>query len=137
MPPPPRRSCASSSLPPGKAAASPDLARSRPRSPAALPARSGVRTRRGSCREGLVEQDLDARQLLALEQLERGAASGRESVDPPGEAELLQGGNRVAAADDRLSRRVGNRLGDGAGARREGLELEGPHRSVPEHGARA
>ena len=52
-----------------------------------------------------------------------------------GKPELLQRGDRVAAADHGRARRRGDRLGDGAGAGRERLQLEGAHRPVPEHGA--
>src|ERR671914_2563063 len=41
----------------------------------------------------------DAGELLALEKLERGAAPRRNPVDPLGQAELLDGADRVAAAD--------------------------------------
>src|SRR5207244_12599223 len=49
----------------------------------------------------------DTRQLLALEQLERGAASGREPGDVVGESELGQRARRVGAADDRMPVRAG------------------------------
>ena len=42
-----------------------------------------------------------AGELLALEQLERGAAAGGDPRDAVGEAELVQRPHRVAAADDR------------------------------------
>ena len=49
------------------------------------------------------------------------------------EAELAYGGRGVAAADDRKPVDLGQRLGDRAGARGEGVELEHAHRAVPEH----
>src|SRR3954453_12917673 len=49
----------------------------------------------------------DAGKFLAFEQLERGAAPGRDPGDPVGEAELLDRAYRVAAADDGVGRRVG------------------------------
>src|SRR3954451_12931890 len=82
-----------------------------------------------------VEQGLDARQLLSLQQLQRGAAAGRDPIDPVLEAEPVQRGDAVAAADHGGPRRRRDRLGDDAGAGGEGLHLESPHRPVPEHGA--
>src|SRR6187397_1623787 len=67
-----------------------------------LAAMYGVRS--GIC--GLligVEQGLNARQLFTLQQLQRGAAPGRYPVDPVLEAELVQGGNRVATANHGLA----------------------------------
>ena len=78
-------------------------------------------------------QRLDSRQLLALQQLQRGSASGREPVHPIGEAELLERRDRVAAADHGGRPAPGNRLGEGPGAVGERLQLEGAHRPVPEH----
>ena len=51
-----------------------------------------------------------AGQLLAFEQLERGAAAGRDPRDPVGDARLVHGAHRVAAADDREAVAVGDRL---------------------------
>ena len=76
-------------------------------------------------------------QLAALEQLQRGAAAGREPVDAVRQPELGERRRRVAAAHHGRARRVGHRLGHGAGAGGERLELEGAHRAVPEHGAGA
>src|SRR5215204_4409660 len=53
-----------------------------------------------------VIQHLHARQRLALEQLERRATAGREVVHVVREAELREGGPRVAASDDGRARRV-------------------------------
>ena len=78
---------------------------------------------------------LHSRQLLSLQQLQRRSSSGREPVHLLSEAELVQRGDRVAAADHGRPGRRGDRLGDGAGAGGEGLQLEGAHRPVPEHGA--
>ena len=77
-----------------------------------------------------------ARQDVALEQLEAGAAAGRDVIDAVGEAGLRDGRDRVAAADDGVARAGGDRLGHGARAGGERRELEGAHRAVPEHGAR-
>ena len=63
----------------------------------------------------LVAQVGDAGQLLALEELEGGAAAGGDVGDLVGEAVLLDGRDRVAAADDRdgaVRRGVGQRLRD-------------------------
>ena len=63
----------------------------------------------------LAQVSVDARQLLALEELERGAAAGRDVGDLVGEAVLLDGRDRVAAADDgdrAVRGGVGQRLRD-------------------------
>ena len=46
------------------------------------------------------------RQRLAFEELEEGAAAGRDVADPVRDAELRDGGERVAAAGDRERRRL-------------------------------
>src|SRR3954447_11793631 len=71
-----------------------------------------------------VEQGLDARQLLSLQQLQRGAAPGRDPVDLVLETKLVQRGNAVPAADHRDAPRRSDRFGDGAGAGGERLHLE-------------
>ena len=71
-------------------------------------------------------------QLLALEQLERGAAARRDVGDLVGDAALVHGRDRVAAAHDRQRLGRGDRLGDRQGSARERLRLEDAHRSVPE-----
>ena len=81
---------------------------------------------------------LHAGELLALEQLERRAAAGRDPRDAVGDAGLVHGAHRVAAADDREAVAVGDRLArprtcPSANAR----PLEHAHRPVPEHGLRA
>src|SRR4051794_28831437 len=63
-----------------------------------LAAMYGVRSGIGGPLFG-VEQGLHARQLLTLQQLQRGAAAGRHPIDLVLEAELVQRGNAVAAAD--------------------------------------
>ena len=82
-----------------------------------------------------IAQRLDPGQHLSLEQLQRGAASGRDPIDPVGKPELAHGGHRVAAADDRHAGRRARpprrRLRVAAAKR---LELEHAHRAVPEHG---
>src|SRR5262249_50085984 len=74
-----------------------------------------------------------ARQLLPLEELERGAAAGGHGTDSFRAAGALAGGHRVATADD------GQRTGHGSdglrqrdGAGRERLRLEHAHGAVPE-----
>src|SRR4051812_28901262 len=84
-----------------------------------------------------VEQGLDARQLLSLQQLQRCSPSGRDPVDPVLQAELVQRRDRVAAADHGGPWRSGDRFGDGLGAGGERLHLEGAHRAIPEDGAGA
>src|SRR3954453_7240836 len=74
----------------------------------------------------------NAREFLAFEQLERGAAAGRDPGDPVGEAHLLDRADGVAAADDRVGAGVRHRVGDGLRAVGEARELEDAHRAVPE-----
>merc|ERR1719486_1088939 len=69
-------------------------------------------------RLGLVERG-DAREDLALEELERRAAARGDVRHGVGEARLLDGGHGVAAADDRdgaLLRELLERVADGEGA---------------------
>ena len=85
-----------------------------------------------------VQEDGDAGQLAALEELERRAAAGRDVGHLVGEALLRDRGDRVAAADD--DRRAG--LGRSARNRAIALacraandgDLEHAERPVPEHG---
>src|SRR5437764_3778621 len=77
----------------------------------------------------------DAGQRLALQEFQRRAAAGGEMADALGVAELLQRGDRVAAADD--DRRAGSgsladRMADSARAGGELWHLEDPHRPVPD-----
>src|ERR1700755_2784736 len=81
----------------------------------------------------LVEQRFNSGQLLPLQQLQRGAAAGREPIDPVAEAKLDQRRDRVATADHRRPRPRGDGRGDWASASRERRQLEGSHRAVPEH----
>ncbi len=92
---------------------------------------------RGLLRLGPIEQHGHARQLATLEELERGAATGRDVGHPLGQALLRDRGDRIAATDD--DRRPGIRpLGehprDGLRAVRERRDLEHAERPVPEHG---
>ena len=65
-------------------------------------------------------EDLQSGKLLALEELEAGAAARRDVTElVVGEAELAHGRGRVAAADDAESVDLGERLRDRLGARRE------------------
>ena len=73
-----------------------------------------------------------ARELLALEQLERGAAAGGDPRDAVGDAGLVDGAHRVAAADDREAVAVGDRPRDRERALGEARPLEDAHRAVPE-----
>src|SRR4051812_10147786 len=85
-------------------------------------------------------QDIDRREVPVLQELQRRPAAGTDVADLVGEAELLDGGGAVAAADDRgstvLLRGVGHRLGDGYRAVLEGLLLEYAHGAVPDDGFR-
>src|SRR5512133_2352272 len=87
-----------------------------------LPAISG---RRATTMPSLGGRDGgDAGQGLALEQLKAGPAAGGQVVDPVGQAELGQGGGRVAAAHHRVAAGGGHRLGHRLGAGGEGGQLE-------------
>src|SRR3954449_4898424 len=82
-------------------------------------------------RSGIVEH-LHTWQALALQQLERCAAAGRQMVDAIAEAELLQRGTGVAATDDGRTGRVRDGFRHSARSCRERLHLERAHRTVPE-----
>src|SRR3954471_23270160 len=82
-------------------------------------------------RSGIVKH-LHARQALALEQLERRAATGRQVVDPIGHPELLQRSAGVAAAYDGRTGRVRDGFCHSARSCRERLHLERAHWTVPE-----
>ena len=69
---------------------------------------------------------------LPFEGFEEGAAAGRDVGHLVGEAELLDGLGRLAAADDGHGRRVGHRLGDALRPLAERLVLELAHRAVPD-----
>src|SRR5688500_14369772 len=73
-----------------------------------------------------------AGQVALLDELEAGAATGRDVVDVVVVAELLQRGGAVATAHDGERLGVGHGLGHGPGARREPVVLEQAHRAVPE-----
>ena len=75
-----------------------------------------------------------AGQLLALEELERRAAAGRDPRDPVGEPELVERAYRVAAADDRVPVTAATASRHGLRALREARPLEDAHRAVPEDG---
>src|ERR1700722_15071203 len=77
----------------------------------------------------------DRRQRLALDELEEGAAAGRDVGDAVLDAVLLDGGQCVAATGEREGLAARNRLGDRARALAELLELEHAHRAVPDDGA--
>src|SRR3954447_685676 len=73
-----------------------------------------------------------AGKLLALEQLERRAASGGDPRDAVGNPRVVHGANRVAAADDGEAVRLGERAGDRECPLGELRPLEDTHRAVPE-----
>src|SRR5699024_919231 len=84
---------------------------------------------------GVLLEDGDARQVLALDELEARAAAGgdvREEGFVEREAAARRG--RVAAADDRVAGGLREGLRDGDRALGEVLELEHAHGPVPEHG---
>src|SRR5829696_6228229 len=86
-----------------------------------------------SVRGDLSLEDGDPGELLALQELQAGATTGRDVTEGGFvEAEPAHGGRRVAATDDRQAGDLGEGLRDGAGALGEGIGLEDPHRAVPE-----
>ena len=73
----------------------------------------------------VASQRRHARQHLAFDELERRAAAGRDVAELVGHARLLDGLDRLAAADDRGSRRVRQRVRDARACRRQSA---GPRR---------
>src|SRR5262245_35635263 len=96
-----------------------------------LPITSG--TRIGS---GVVERG-DTGKLTALEELEERASGGRDGPDAGCDPRLLDGGDRVAATDDRIGSALADRLRHAQRTGRERLFLEHPHGTVPDDGLRA
>src|SRR5215471_3084708 len=98
------------------------------------------------CRPLCDPEHLDPRQRLALQPLEKGAASGRDISEPPGRAGGIERRDRVTAACHRNNLSGGGEFrrsfGDFDRADVERFELEGAERPVPdqrldagEHGA--
>src|SRR3954452_19230686 len=98
-----------------------------------LPAMSGMRA------IGLLLQRGQPRELLALEVLQAGAATGGDVAEPRlVDAQPPDRCGGVTAADDgQRIRQRRDRLGDAEGAGGKRLELEHAHRAVPEHRLRA
>ena len=82
-------------------------------------------------------QDVDRRELLALDELQECAAAGRYVGNAVLDAVLLDGGERIAAARERKGLAARDGVGEGAGAFAELIELEHADRAVPENGAGA
>src|SRR5688572_29169257 len=108
-----------------------------------LPAISGRRPSRGARVRSLraisgprsIGEHREARELPALEVLQRRAAAGADvAVGLLVEAQLADGGRGVPAPDDGEPVDGGDRRGDPAGARLEGGQFEDAHRAVPEDG---
>src|SRR2546423_2281088 len=78
----------------------------------------------------------DARELLALQELERGAAARRDPADALGQAELGEGAGRVGAAHDGEAVTSRDGLRDRLRPLGEAWPLEDAHRPVPEDGSR-
>jgi hypothetical protein len=80
-------------------------------------------------------QNGNARQLLALQVLQRRTAAGRDVPERVTvQTQLTDGGRGVAATDDRQALGRGNCLGHALGPGRERRHLEHAHRAVPEDG---
>ena len=77
----------------------------------------------------------DAGQLVAGEELERGAAAGRDVAEPVGDAGLVRRRDRLAAADQGEAGAGGERVRHRAGAGVERRLLEDAERAVPEQRA--
>src|ERR1700716_4194230 len=86
-----------------------------------LPAMNGIRMGQvglvATTQLCLILQRGDSGQRVAGQELERRAAARRNVRDPVGDAGLLHGGNRVAAADDRRALHVRDRARHGVGTR--------------------
>src|SRR5207247_1569859 len=76
-------------------------------------------------------QYFNRRQLLAFEEFEEGAAAGGDVVDAIADAVFGDGGQRVAAAGERVGGRVADGARDGFGAVAERLQLEYTDGAVP------
>src|SRR5215207_1962977 len=83
-----------------------------------------------------VGQDCYARQLLAFYVLERSSPTGRDMAHPVFEPELVDGCDRISAANHTRRPTLGDGPGHALRALREGVDLENAHRAVPEDGAR-
>ncbi len=85
---------------------------------------------------GAVHQSGNAGEGLALEEFEARAAAGGDMAHLVAEAELIDRGSGIAAADDRsaFALRAGAR--NGFGALCESVHLENAHRAVPDDGLR-
>src|SRR5690606_9058516 len=101
----------------------------------ALRSRSGCAASRPRRFRALLEHR-DGRQALAFEELEERAAAGRDVGDVVRDPELLDRGQRVAAAGDRERAARGDRLADPARAGGEFGMLEHADRTVPYDRAR-
>src|SRR5438045_7140591 len=99
-----------------------------------LPLMSGLRSAFGIAslpgRSG--SQGLEAGQVALLDVLERRAPTGGHVVDVVVEAEAVQRGRAVAAADDGERLAAGDGLGHRPRAGRKAVVLEHPHGPVPE-----
>src|SRR5262249_44330586 len=84
----------------------------------------------------LIAQRRDARQRPSAEKLERRAAAGRNVRDLVGHARLLDGRDRIAAADDGRPVNGSDRASDCIRSRGEDANLENTHRSVPDERVR-
>src|SRR5690348_12434128 len=93
-------------------------------------------TCRGSGISGALFQHRDRGELLALEELEEGAATSRYVGDAIRHAVLVERRQGVAAAGDREGLAAGDGLGQRACTLAELVELEHAHRTVPHDGAR-
>src|SRR5271169_3629022 len=86
-------------------------------------------------------QGLDPLQGLSFQPFEEGAAGGRDIAEPLDHARMVQGGERVAAAGERVELSLAGEVRDAArerdGSGIEGRKLEGAHRPVPHQGAHA
>src|SRR5205085_5057407 len=85
---------------------------------------------RGDQQRSGLRDDGDAGELFALEELERGAAAGREPRHVVRQAELLQCTRRIRAADDRERVRLSDGLGNGLRPDRKSTRLNSSHSQI-------
>ena len=99
----------------------------------------GVGGSLGADGDGLIERRNTGKHL-ALEKLEAGAPSGRDVAHLLRDARLLNGRDRVSAADDRaatLGGNFGERVRNADRARGKGVEFEHTHGAVPHNRQRS
>src|SRR5437870_5547547 len=93
-----------------------------------LPSRNLPTRILGPCKSHMIATVRDALRASSLTR----AARGRDIADAPGDAELVDRRDGVAAAGDREGRRLRDGARDGMRAFGESIDLENADRSVPD-----